>query len=81
MTRTMAMTTVMAWSFWTRALNMSPTEAVCISTVEVSLIFMQVTAIKAINRTATMMARYLKPFTSTSEEAAEAVSRPMEPRA
>ena len=65
-TRTMAMVTVMAWSFWIKALNICFTETVSIAAVDFSLTFRQVRPMKTINSTPTMAAKYLKPTTSIS---------------
>ena len=63
--RTIATTTAIVWSFPTRALNICPIVAVCMSTVDFSRIFAQVRAINTTNKMAMIIVKYLKPTRSS----------------
>ena len=63
--RTIAITTVSVWSLASSALNIWPTEAVSISTVDFSFM-VHVKRIAATKMIATISAKYLKPARSIS---------------
>ena len=76
---TMATVTVMAWSFWIKALNICPTETVSISAVERSFTLTQVRTVQITKITDTIRLNHLKPRISTSLAVAPAAPRACTP--